>query len=183
MSGVKMKVMNDFKNFKFKSVLTPDEQMLKDKFSAEFYEDENHQDWYKLQSLFSSATWKIIYDSAGVINSVSNDVSMLRPLGMSVAEVSSLPSGFDINNGWMFNGSDVFPVQETMESAASKKSSLLAVAAAEIAPLQDAADIDIATDEELMRLMAWKKYRVMLSRIDVSKAPEIEWPEVPEDVA
>lgn len=178
-----MKVINDFKFFRVKSELTPDEQMLKDKFSAEFYANDNHQDWYELQGLFSSGTWKFTYDSAGIINSVSEDVSMLRPLDMSVAEVSSLPSGFDINRGWMFNGSEVLPVQETMESAVNKKSSLLAVAAAVIAPLQDAADIGIATDDELTRLLVWKKYRVLLSRIDVSKAPEIEWPEVPAYVA
>ncbi|MGK3135006.1 tail fiber assembly protein [Pantoea trifolii] len=48
-----------------------------------------------------------------------------------------------------------------------------------IAPLQDAVDISMATDEETARLAEWKKYRVMLSRIDVSAAPDIDWPEKP----
>ncbi|WP_246840034.1 tail fiber assembly protein [Hafnia sp. HMSC23F03] len=35
--------------------------------------------------------------------------------------------------------------------------------------------MDIATDEELAQLKAW------LSRVDVSKAPDVEWPEKPEE--
>ncbi|WP_422883093.1 tail fiber assembly protein, partial [Pantoea agglomerans] len=49
-----------------------------------------------------------------------------------------------------------------------------------IAPLQDAVDISIATDEEITRLAEWKRYRVELSRIDTSKAPDITWPVRPE---
>ncbi|WP_208907139.1 tail fiber assembly protein, partial [Enterobacter cloacae] len=26
----------------------------------------------------------------------------------------------------------------------------------------------------------WKKYRVLLNRVDTSKAPDIEWPEKPQ---
>ncbi|KIE64605.1 tail fiber assembly protein [Escherichia coli] len=29
-------------------------------------------------------------------------------------------------------------------------------------------------------LEAWKKYRVLLNRVDTSTAPDIEWPEIPE---
>ena len=32
-----------------------------------------------------------------------------------------------------------------------------------IAPLQDAVDLEIATEEETLLLEAWKKYRVLLS--------------------
>ncbi|MDI0552840.1 tail fiber assembly protein, partial [Escherichia coli] len=48
-----------------------------------------------------------------------------------------------------------------------------------IAPLQDAVDLEIATEEETSLLEAWKKYRVLLNRIDTSTAPDIEWPEIP----
>jgi len=48
-----------------------------------------------------------------------------------------------------------------------------------IAPLQDAVDLDMATEKEASDLLAWKKYRVLLNRIDTSSAPDIEWPEVP----
>ncbi len=48
-----------------------------------------------------------------------------------------------------------------------------------IAPLQDAVDLEIATEEEASLLAAWKKYRVLLNRVDTSVAPDIEWPAVP----
>ncbi|MGV7962292.1 tail fiber assembly protein [Photorhabdus tasmaniensis] len=48
-----------------------------------------------------------------------------------------------------------------------------------IQPLQDAIDLDIATDKEIEQLMAWKKYRVLLSRVDTSQPDRIQWPEIP----
>nr|WP_244449032.1 DUF1983 domain-containing protein [Escherichia coli] len=48
-----------------------------------------------------------------------------------------------------------------------------------LAPLQDAADLEIATEEEISLLEAWKKYRVLLNRVDTSTAQDIEWPALP----
>ncbi|EOD6326811.1 tail fiber assembly protein [Providencia stuartii] len=45
--------------------------------------------------------------------------------------------------------------------------------------LQDSIDTGLATDEESAALQAWKKYRVLLNRVDTSLAPNIEWPEKP----
>ncbi|EOC7089224.1 terminase gpA endonuclease subunit [Escherichia coli] len=39
-----------------------------------------------------------------------------------------------------------------------------------IAPLQDAVDLEIATEEERSLLEAWNKYRVLLNRVDTSVA-------------
>lgn len=56
-----------------------------------------------------------------------------------------------------------------------------AAADAAIAPLQDAMDLDMATDEEATLLTEWKRYRVLLSRLpDQADYPEnIEWPTPP----
>jgi hypothetical protein len=50
-----------------------------------------------------------------------------------------------------------------------------------IAPLQDAVDLDDATDVEAAALKAWKKYRVALSRVpDQAGYPgTVEWPAAP----
>ncbi|OWO83029.1 phage tail protein [Photorhabdus luminescens] len=48
-----------------------------------------------------------------------------------------------------------------------------------ITPLQDAIDLDIATDAEKQKLIEWKKYRVLLNRVDCSAAPEIDCPKAP----
>lgn len=61
-----------------------------------------------------------------------------------------------------------------------QKQSLLAEANNAIAPLQDAVDLDIATDEETAQLTAWKKYRVLLNRVDTSTTSNIDWSQKPE---
>ncbi|HGU1452662.1 TPA: tail fiber assembly protein, partial [Escherichia coli] len=60
-----------------------------------------------------------------------------------------------------------------------KKSALIAEATNVIAPLQDAVDLDMATDDETKLLLAWKKYRVLLMRVNTSTALDIEWPTSP----
>ena len=60
-----------------------------------------------------------------------------------------------------------------------QKQSLLSEANNSIAPLQDAVDLDMATEAEAAALQAWKKYRVLLNRVDTSTAPDIDWPEKP----
>ncbi|MDE8814534.1 tail fiber assembly protein [Citrobacter freundii] len=63
--------------------------------------------------------------------------------------------------------------------AAQEKANLLMIATSAIAPLQDAVDLDIATEDESKALLAWKKYRVMLNRINPEDAQNIIWPESP----
>ncbi|MEX6145961.1 tail fiber assembly protein [Providencia hangzhouensis] len=69
--------------------------------------------------------------------------------------------------------------EQHIAEAEQKKQILLSEAAESMAPLQDAVDLDIATDEEIALLKEWKKYRVLLNRVDTSTAPDIEWPVKP----
>lgn len=75
---------------------------------------------------------------------------------------------------WVLN-----EISNPTEDAESLKQQLYEKATAVIAPLQDAVDLEIATEEEKTMLQAWKKYRVFLNRVDTAKPV---WPEVP-DVA
>lgn len=52
-------------------------------------------------------------------------------------------------------------------------------ASSRIAVLQDAVDLEMATDEESKALPLWKKYRVLLSRIDANTANTLNWPDKP----
>lgn len=63
-----------------------------------------------------------------------------------------------------------------------QKSHLLSLATEKIAPLQDAVDLGEATEEEFMQLKSWKKFRVLVNRVDTSLATDIEWPEMPPNV-
>jgi hypothetical protein len=58
---------------------------------------------------------------------------------------------------------------------------LRAIADTAIAPLQDAVDIDDATEAEIVLLKNWKKYRVALNRLpDQPSYPvTIDWPVAP----
>ncbi|APG50421.1 TPA: tail fiber assembly protein [Providencia stuartii] len=66
-----------------------------------------------------------------------------------------------------------------IEQAEQEKSQRLDEANNMLTYLQDSIDTGLATDEEAAALQAWKKYRVLLNRIDTSLAPNIEWPEKP----
>lgn len=70
--------------------------------------------------------------------------------------------------------------QHYIAVATAQKKQLLSEATMQIDYLQDAIDTEIATDEEKTLYAAWKKYRVLLNRIDVDTAPAITWPEKPE---
>ncbi|OWO78672.1 tail fiber assembly protein [Photorhabdus luminescens] len=73
------------------------------------------------------------------------------------------------------------PTEDALRQYAEfQKQQLIAEATNQIAPLQDAVDLGIAIEEEKMALLAWKEYRVILNRIDVSQAMDIDWPEKPE---
>lgn len=69
--------------------------------------------------------------------------------------------------------------EELISQAEDKRSRLRAEADTAIQPLQDASDLGIATDDEASQLVAWKKYRVMLMRINTKSSEEIIWPEQP----
>ncbi|EAA9290910.1 tail fiber assembly protein [Salmonella enterica] len=63
-----------------------------------------------------------------------------------------------------------------LRQAEETKNRLLQIASEKIAPLQDAVDLDIATDDEKAQLDEWKKYRVQVNRV---KPSEPVWPEQP----
>ncbi|QOV63007.1 tail fiber assembly protein [Kosakonia pseudosacchari] len=57
---------------------------------------------------------------------------------------------------------------QIVENNAGIIASLIADASVIISPLQDAVDMDIATEKDISRLKAWKLYRVQLFRTDTS---------------
>lgn len=69
--------------------------------------------------------------------------------------------------------------EKSVEFARRYKDGLLSEARLIIDPLQDAVDLAMATEDEKATLLEWKKYRVLLMRIDTSKAPDIIWPLTP----
>lgn len=70
---------------------------------------------------------------------------------------------------------------DPLELAQSEIARLRASADYAIAPLQDAVDVDEATEQDLFALKAWKKYRVSLNRVPEQEGypTVIEWPIAP----
>ncbi len=69
--------------------------------------------------------------------------------------------------------------QELIVQAEDKKNGLRADADYVIQPLQDAVELDIATESEKTLLSEWKTYRVQLNRVDTSAPSDIIWPQKP----
>ncbi|HAJ2748583.1 TPA: short-chain fatty acid transporter [Escherichia coli] len=129
------------------------------------------------------SSWHLVEDHRGktVYDVASGDALFISELGSLPENVTWLsPEGeFQKWNGtsWVKDeeAEKLFRIREAEET----KNSLMQVASEHIAPLQDAADLEIATEEETSLLEVWKKYRVLLNRVDTSTAPDIEWPAVP----
>ncbi|EEW0869230.1 tail fiber assembly protein, partial [Escherichia coli] len=70
---------------------------------------EDGRDWYESQSSFKADTLKLVYNSEGIITSISKDVSMLWPVGQSVVEVEDTAENrkADISGRWKFDGEKV----------------------------------------------------------------------------
>ncbi|MHA1067002.1 tail fiber assembly protein [Enterobacter ludwigii] len=158
---------------------------------AEFLVSEDGIDWYECQEMFADDTVKIMYDADGIIRGLIDKpipqrgnayaVSMFFPDGMSVAEVAGVPEGCSIDGDWMFDGEKVIPVPvDYVAQAEREKSRLAKDAEAAIAPLQRAVKYNIDTLEEASLLEEWEIYTVLLSRIDTSQAPDINWPRPPQ---
>lgn len=61
----------------------------------------------------------------------------------------------------------------------SLKQSLMNEAGKKISVLQDAVDLEIATEAEAAALPLWEKYRVLLNRVNTDTSSEIQWPQQP----
>ena len=106
----------------------------------------------------------------------------------TLQEVGEIPDGFtelkptsefDSWDGkkWQFDKNKQY--QYEVNQASIKKNQFLAEAASQLSYLQDAIDSQIASEQEAQLLVEWKKYRVLVNRIDIELAPNIEWPNQP----
>ncbi|EBP0012779.1 tail fiber assembly protein [Salmonella enterica] len=102
-------------------------------------------------------------------------ISSPGPLPENVTSVS--PDGeYQKWNGKAWVNDEAAETAARLREAEGTKSRLLQMASGKIAPLQDAVDLDEATDKEKASLLAWRKYRVLVNRVDTSNP---DWPEQP----
>lgn len=69
--------------------------------------------------------------------------------------------------------------EQLLAAAQAQRDSLLQYATLRASPLQDAVDLDVATEAERVELAGWKMYRIQVSRVDLTaEAPA--WPDRPD---
>lgn len=150
------------------------------------FRTEDGQDWYEtvLKEL-DNGLLKIAFESDNLIRTCGYDATGLYPENRSITSIEEkdIPEGFTANGEWMFDGEKIvpriIPHEESVAKASELKTYYITVATNAINPLQDAVDLEIATDEEKRLLLLWKKYRIDVNRTDVNKAPDIAWPVTP----
>lgn len=75
----------------------------------------------------------------------------------------------------------VLSLEEVTANALRERDGMLAQAAIRIAPLQDAVDLGEANASEEQALIAWKRYRVAVNRVEQQGGfpADIDWPAPP----
>lgn len=147
-------------------------------FIGQYFQDDKGRDWYETLKGWTGA---VAVDTAGIVCAYESDVSYMgMEEGRNVYEVEPANVPPDVLGNFIFvdgRFTDIRP--GVTEIAEQKKNELMAEADKVIAPLQNAVELDMATADENELLLAWKKYRVLLNRVDITKAPDILWPDKP----
>nr|WP_097581705.1 tail fiber assembly protein [Escherichia coli] len=128
------------------------------------------------------ASWHLVEDHRGktVYDVASGDALFISEPGPLPENVTWLSPAGEYQKwdgvSWVKDeeAEKLFRIREAEE----KKARLIQEATDNIAILQDAVNLEIATNEENSQLDSWRKYRVLVSRIDTSTAPDIVWPEL-----
>ncbi|MEX9215475.1 tail fiber assembly protein [Providencia rettgeri] len=150
--------------------------------NVQFFISDEGVDFYDSFKLFK-LKYKIGFDKEGIVRTVSEDVSAIYPVGLSIADVDSLPEGFSIESKWVFKGGAIEKYEPTKEEciflANQQKQSLLNEAEAQITMLERKVRLNMATDDEKDLLTAWEVYSIKVTNINISLASDIEWPQKP----
>lgn len=131
----------------------------------------------------------IIYAKPGdSLENISDDPNCISPEGFIIMSGSRPdPTYYAGENGeWLVGPSPqvqqqmVIEARENQTTILSQASDMIGALSDEIEGLEDGGD-DVP-DKLRADLKAWKQYRVKVKNIDVSLAPDIEWPVSPESV-
>ncbi|HEI6775473.1 tail fiber assembly protein [Yersinia enterocolitica] len=129
-------------------------------------------------------SWSLVDDHRGLrVYHTDNGQAML------ITDLGPLPenctqqapnSSFDRWKGSRWVKDEEAEKRHHLAEAEQKKRVLLNEASTKIQILQDSIELGLATETTEAELLAWRKYRVLLDRVDISTAPNITWPAKPE---
>uniref|UniRef100_A0A3B0MF92 Tail fiber assembly protein n=1 Tax=Arsenophonus endosymbiont of Trialeurodes vaporariorum TaxID=235567 RepID=A0A3B0MF92_9GAMM len=153
-----------------------------DEIKVQYFISEDGTDFYESFNSFTMK-YKIGFDENDFVRTMSDDISAIYPDRLSIVDIETLPNDFDINEKWVYKNGKItrykLTKNELIQQAEQNKFLLMDSANIVINPLQEAVDLDIANEDKKIKLTEWRKYRVLLNRVDVSTALDIEWPQKP----
>ena len=117
----------------------------------------------------------IIYSTETGVETTMQEVGEI-PEGYTTSKPTSEFDSWD-GKKWQLDVSKQH--QYEVNQASAKKNQFIADATSQISYLQDAVESEIASEQETQLLAKWKKYRVLVNRIDIEQAPNIDWPSQP----
>lgn len=122
---------------------------------------------YRGQTAYSTETGEP--ETVTRIGELGNGVTLLAPA-----------TPYDTWNGEAWVTDTTQQQDAAINAARDELAQRQRVATDKITMLDDAVSLGMATEDESAALLAWKAYRVQLSRVDLETAPEIEWPLAPD---
>ncbi|MTC37240.1 tail fiber assembly protein [Providencia alcalifaciens] len=127
--------------------------------------------------------WEIVTDNRGktAYHTVNRQSIIINFIGDLPVELTLLEpkTEFDVWNGKKWVTDTESQKASFIVQAEYEKAQRLEEANKAITDLQDAIDVGLALDGDVEKLQEWKKYRVLLNRVDTSLAPDIDWPQKP----
>uniref|UniRef100_UPI0035C6E848 tail fiber assembly protein n=1 Tax=Serratia quinivorans TaxID=137545 RepID=UPI0035C6E848 len=127
--------------------------------------------------------WESLPDFRGtdVYNTVTGKLQTITTIGELPQDVTLLApqTPYDKWDGDKWVTDTDAQHQAVVDAAQQELAQRQQAAATAIAPLEIAVKLGMATEEEKTTLTAWETYSVLLNRVDITKAPDIKWPQQP----
>lgn len=148
-----------------------DKPNLPTKENVAILRSEDEKSWvhvadYRGKTAYSTETRQVM--DVDFIGELPSNLTLLEP-----------KTEFDVWNGKKWVTDTEAQKAALVAQAEQEKAQRLDEANATIMYLQDAIEVGLDDEDYDATLKAWKKYRVLLNRVDTSTAPDIEWPVKP----
>ncbi|MFI8015012.1 tail fiber assembly protein [Citrobacter freundii] len=171
--------MISFGKFKPYTPDTTDRPKIIDGQNVMFLQDDKGNDWYDLIELFDeSNTLKIGYDDDGCVRTFTTNIHAFFPVNLNVVEVPATKANLRVTLGddWFYKDGKLQQIRDHLVDAEAERDRRMAEMTARIDWLEAALkDGDISVEEET-ELAALRASRTKLRRLDLSSAPDINWP-------
>ena len=132
--------------------------------------------------LLDNSGWELVADTLGVWYDATGSQVRIDSLDVDVSaltrEAPPDNTSMRVDGAWVPDPAKVAAAAKATADAAVAAG--MAEAARQIAMLQDAVDLGMATDQEAQAYTDWRRYRVLLSRVQSDPAyPDVTLPDQP----